>query len=554
MQDPRPANPTPSSGRTLGDTPGKGSDWFQGGLEEPPKNKVVKKQPSLSDLLKANIISIDGVKTPSISELMDFDISPGDLLPENDSTFRKSNNDSPHEPTSPPRRGEGISSVGNKMKGGKIKTSPLKRPQNRATKQTGSVYQTWNSTGERRKRAAGRGLPVGQFKACPPPRNTVGRPQHHRGGRPSEAMDISITGNSPTRSGTGPHPTSSPKRSQFREDRNGHVLSHIPPRPSGPLPFSPSGRRSAWDSSSSEEDTDDEGQTALAPPSDNEHSEPSPQASLQNIHASSFASANGNTSAGGDPKLLTAMSSSQIDMVSAKIIRLCIETKDGAASLEAALNLFNRLIANGVILKLPGVYKSIIIRCCKEKNVAQALAIFDRMCQASVQFDVEVWERLNQALVSGGMIEKAAALLSNMRWKNLSPKPEFYVITMLACVTIGKIGLADALLSKSKDELPVAFLHHIVDVCTTLLSNWKLAGYRARETSLLEFIGNLDYLIDLNAEQPKAMEEATGSAAPTEWDGHFFDDPKNALTHSNATEEAFQNLEKVLSRADDMST
>ncbi len=540
MEDSRPSNPTPLSGRTFTNSADSKLALFDGfsdpQLEVPAPLKKVRKQPSLSDLLKANVISLDGVKTPSISELMDFDISPGDLLPENDPTCQsKSNN----EGTDTPKIHTSTENI-IVVKGGYLKTSPMKP--SRPRRVVDKLYQTWNASENRKKRAVDRGLPVKQFEASPPKSTQRRRRPVNR----NEKLGMSVTGKSPTRQ-TQHFPQNG---AVGKDDRTAALLSNMPPRPSGPLPFSSGGRRSAWDSSSSDDGTDDDDDRDFC-----------------GVEATQKQTTGEAVSPNAIVKLKKALASSEVDMISSRIIRLCVIKKKGTAPLENALALFNHLLANGVILKLPGVYKSIIMRCCKEKNVVQALHIFDCMCQASVQFDVELWECLNRALVNGGMIEKAAALLSNMRWKNLSPKPEFYVVTMLACITIGKIGLADALLDKCKEEIPMAFLHHLSDVCTTLLSNWKLAGYRARETSILEFIGKVDYLIDLRTPIPEnsinsktlpgsdEMPQQTMPVSPdqtdsvNEWDDHFID-PENSFDDAH---HALKNLERVLSNSSNLT-
>jgi len=59
-------------------------------------------------------------------------------------------------------------------------------------------------------------------------------------------------------------------------------------------------------------------------------------------------------------------SSSQVDMVCAKIIRLCLNSEDtDHDTLEHALVLYERLTTLDVLLKLPCLYYHLMIRCNK---------------------------------------------------------------------------------------------------------------------------------------------------------------------------------------------
>ena len=87
----------------------------------------------MSDLIKANLISVDGTDrgmshTPSLSDLMDFEISPDDLLSEtssnNNNNNRRNQNNNKNDDTS------------------QIQTSPLAKA--RRSKHVPAVYQTWN--------------------------------------------------------------------------------------------------------------------------------------------------------------------------------------------------------------------------------------------------------------------------------------------------------------------------------------------------------------------------------------------------------------------------
>ena len=126
----------------------------------------------------------------------------------------------------------------------------------------------------------------------------------------------------------------------------------------------------------------------------------------------------------------TSLSTAQIDRTSAKIIRLCLDEREDYIldSLDYAIHLFNRLIQRKVVLKLPGVYKHLILRCCREKKIVPALDIFNHMCDANVTVPVVVWENINSALLNAGMLEKCIGMISNMRWRKMVVKNGTYIL------------------------------------------------------------------------------------------------------------------------------
>ena len=185
-----------------------------------------------------------------------------------------------------------------------------------------------------------------------------------------------------------------------------------------------------------------------------------------------------------------SMSTAQIDRISAKIIRLCLEEREDYIldSLDYAIHLFNRLRQKKVVLKLPGVYKHLILRCCREKKIVQALDIFNHMCDANVTIPIVVWENINSTLLHAGMLEKCIGMISNMRWRKMDVKNEFYIITMLAYISIGQIDLANTLLQQFPPNVPIPLIKHVIDVCESLVQNHAAVGFRAQENAILELI------------------------------------------------------------------
>jgi hypothetical protein len=547
--DARPPNPTPSGRQAEVTGEGNAGSFVQKQQRGPGINvrssnlrvsssrtsSLKVRQPSISDLLRSNLISIEGDplrRTPSISELMDFDISPGDLVPDqNVSIVSPPNNNKTEErkawksKNSPPNSFAMC-----------VQTSPLRLVGgHKNISESGAVYSTWNTSEERKRAAENRGHQPRQahfhFQARPPSKPVSSKPGSQSPNRPVSntvytkpsvqtskpeaklAMDFSIPSASQATAVDTDHANIPNIRRRFHSAHPSSTMAttisvtghsptyqgeeiYHPPRPAPPH-FS--GRKSAWDSSGSDDDsemeegvvrsTNDEGTAGVEKRSNgNDLSMPANGDDLGRVQSARASSVSENT---------IPPSSSQVDMVCAKIIRLCLNSEDtDHDTLEHALVLYERLTTLGVVLKLPGVYKHLIIRCNKEKKIAQALEVFEDMFDAHVEVCVEVWESVNAALVQGGMLEKAAAMLSKMRWGGVTPKPEFFVITILACISIGQVDLADALLSNC-DEIPLPYLNHMVEVCTALLSQQTAVGYRAQETSLLEFIARLDFFIGL---------------------------------------------------------
>jgi pentatricopeptide repeat protein len=492
------------------------------------------KQPSLSDLIKANLVTIDGTdrgmgRTPSLSDLMDFEISADDLLSEtNNYHHRNNSNTKKREP-------------GNSQ----IQTSPLAKA--RRGKHTPAVYQTWNDSKERRDRAY-KHLHLDSFYKShatntvldknTKKKNIITKPRAPR--RPaakntyklkdasklSETREILVQGYSAPRQ----------ENVNITNENASHVADdyQFPPRPKSPCPFE--GRRSAWDNDSESDSSsvlscyDDDNNvdpdlTSFQNPKyrhsdnntmndndinnvkmknnikvklylkhENNDQKSISSAKKNNTTATDNQQQNGPLHANASTKIPTSISTAQIDRISAKIIRLCLDEREDYIldSLDYAIHLYNRLRHKKVVLKLPGVYKHLILRCCREKKIVQALDIFNHMCDANVTIPIVVWENINSALLHAGMLEKCIGMISNMRWRKMVVKNEFYIITMLAYISIGQIDLANTLLQQFPPNVPIPLIKHVIDVCESLFQNHAAVGFRAQENAMLELISSLD--------------------------------------------------------------
>ena len=432
---------------------------FESGKEK----HTFKKQPSLSDLIKANLISVDGTDrgmshTPSLSDLMDFEISPDDLLSEtssNNNNNRRNQNNNKNDDTS------------------QIQTSPLAKA--RRSKHVPAVYQTWNDSKERRDRAY-KHLQLDQFYkgddnndnnmiSSSSPNNNKNKPKPRPPRRPASSntykfkggisavssnREFSIQGRSPPRQDGKKINVTNENASHITEDHR-----FPPPRPKSPVPFE--GRRSAWDRDGSESDSS----SALSEHDDDNdydhdnfginntkglhYNSNNTETQSSTIHANLKVKLyidpeKNNEKSMNDNKKKdlvnkktsssTSLSTAQIDRTSAKIIRLCLDEREDYIldSLDYAIHLFNRLIQRKVVLKLPGVYKHLILRCCREKKIVPALDIFNHMCDANVTVPVVVWENINSALLNAGMLEKCIGMISNMRWRKMVVKNGTYIL------------------------------------------------------------------------------------------------------------------------------
>ena len=56
-----------------------------------------------------------------------------------------------------------------------------------------------------------------------------------------------------------------------------------------------------------------------------------------------------------------------------------------------------------------------------------------------ITIPIVVWENINSALLHAGMLEKCIGMISNMRWRKMVVRNEFYIITMLAYIRIGRV-------------------------------------------------------------------------------------------------------------------